>query len=319
MVEVPVLLLIFNRPEKTRKVFEKIRQAQPSKFFVAADGPRVTHVSDQQKCEEARKVVLDSIDWPCEVHTLLRDANLGCGRAPAEAINWFFGHVEEGIILEDDCLPHITFFSFCKCLLSYYKENERVMHISGTNLQDGRVVTENSYYFSRYPHSWGWASWRRAWKHFNYQVQDSPEEIRASLKGILLRPKEYEQWSNTYINAFRSKKDDIWDFQWTYTIWKNNGIAILPAQTLVKNLGFDEDATHTQTANKRYHLNQLAAVDKIAHPKETLINEEADYYTYKVYFANNTSLPNRLRNIAYKLFPNWLYRPVKDVYRKVRF
>jgi hypothetical protein len=319
MVNVSVLFLIFNRPEQTKSVFAKIRQAKPSRLFVAADGPREAHPEDYHRCEEVRKVVLDSIDWPCEIYTLLRDENLGCGRAPAEAITWFFSQVDEGIILEDDCLPDFTFFTFCKSLLDYYRNDENIMHISGTNLQDGRFVTHDSYYFSQYPHSWGWASWRRAWKHFNYHVTDSAEEIKSHLKHALKRPKEHSHWSKIYISTFSFPRNDIWDFQWSYSIWKNRGISILPGQTLVRNLGFDRDATHTQTPNKRYHLNELSAIEEIIHPKAVIINEDADFYTYKMYFKNRTSLPNRMRSMAYIIFPNWVYGPFKEVYRKIRF
>ena len=157
LFEIPVLFLIFNRPDLTKIVFERIREVSPKQMFIAADGPRKEHPEDVEKCESARKIVLDMIGWDCEVKTLFQKKNLGCGLAVSQAITWFFEHVEEGIILEDDCLPDLSFFSYCSTLLEYYKLSPNVMHISGDNFQQGKKRGPNSYYFSKYIHCWGWA------------------------------------------------------------------------------------------------------------------------------------------------------------------
>ena len=162
MISTPVLFLIFNRPELTEKVFQKIQDAQPKYLFVAADGPRDNKYGEKDLCEKTRAVVLENITWECEVKTLFRTENLGCRTAVSSAINWFFENVEEGIILEDDTVPDNSFFSYCQALLEKYRNHEQIMMITGDNFQDGIKRGNGSYYFSRYVHIWGWASWRRA-------------------------------------------------------------------------------------------------------------------------------------------------------------
>jgi len=185
----PILFLLFNRPYLTQRVFACIREARPARLFVAADGPRPDRVGERQLCAEARKVV-DQVDWPCELLTLFRDENLGCGKAVSSAIDWFFEHVEEGIILEDDCLPHPSFFRFCEKLLEKYRDDERVMQIGGCNFQDGIKRGPASYYFSIYNHIWGWASWSRAWKYYDVGITSWRKTIHEEFLYTLFNDKK---------------------------------------------------------------------------------------------------------------------------------
>lgn len=168
MLSTPVLLIIFKRPDTTRQVLQAIRQVKPRQLFVAADGPRPDHPDEAEKCHQTRAVI-EEVDWKCEVQTLFQQRNLGCGpgpvTGPVTAITWFFHNVEQGIILEDDCLPDLSFFRFCEELLDRYRYTEQIMHISGNNFLYGRKRGSASYYFSKYTHVWGWATWRRAWKY----------------------------------------------------------------------------------------------------------------------------------------------------------
>jgi hypothetical protein len=174
-LQTPVLFVIFNRLDTTNIVFKAIRKAQPKKLYIAADGPRPGNVSDEEKCTSIRKLVIN-VDWDCELKTLFREENLGCGLGPASAYDWFFEHEEEGIILEDDCLPDPSFFIYCQELLEKYRHDTKIMHITGSNFQKGWQNDEDySYYFSSYPHEWGWATWRRAWKLYDFKVQKYPE------------------------------------------------------------------------------------------------------------------------------------------------
>ena len=168
-LKTPILFLIFNRLDTTEKVFEKIREQQPKYLYIAADGPRSDVPEDQEKCRKTRAII-DRIDWDCELKTLFREENLGCRNNAVQAITWFFDNVEEGIILEDDCLPDPTFFRYCEDLLSYYRYDMRVMHIAGSNLQQGFKSDNASYYFSHIPWVWGWASWKRAWKYYDVNI-----------------------------------------------------------------------------------------------------------------------------------------------------
>ena len=166
----PVVLIVFNRPEVTKIVFERIRQARPGLLMLVADGPRERRQGEPDACRQVRQIV-EHVDWPCEVLKNYSDTNMGCGARVASGIDWVFQHVEQAVILEDDCLPDPTFFRFCEELLDRYRYEERVMQISGSNFLFGRRAVEVSYYFSRYPLCWGWATWRRAWRHFDFNMQ----------------------------------------------------------------------------------------------------------------------------------------------------
>lgn len=170
----PILLLIFNRPNKTSQVFEQIRKAKPPKLYVSGDGPRKGYEGEEEKIKSAREIV-SRVDWSCEVKTLFRDKNLGCKEGVSSAITWFFEQEEQGIILEDDCVPHLDFFTFCESLLVRYAGDDRVSVITGNNFQNGKIRGSASYYFSKYIHVWGWATWRRAWKHYQGDINFWPK------------------------------------------------------------------------------------------------------------------------------------------------
>jgi len=170
MLRTPVVLIIFNRPPTTERVFAEIAKARPQKLFVVADGPRPERSGEAEKCAAARAVI-DRVDWECEVLRNYAEVNLGCRQRPPTGISWVFEQVAEAIILKDDCVPHPTFFRFCEELLEKYREDERVMHISGSNFQPGYTRGPFSYYFSRFNPIWGWASWRRAWQHYDLNMK----------------------------------------------------------------------------------------------------------------------------------------------------
>jgi len=279
----PVLFLIFNRPDTTQQVFEQIRKVKPTKLFVAADGPRPTVTTDEEKCQQAREII-KQIDWECDLQTRFHENNVGCKIAVSSAIDWFFVHVNEGIILEDDCLPNESFFSFCKELLEFYRSDERIMHIGGTNLQNGIVRSDGSYYFSRYNHIWGWATWKRAWKYYDVAMENYPAFKNQKKIFSLLNDREMvKHWIANFDAVYYHHKN-TWDHQWTYSIWCNNGLCIIPNINLVSNIGFREDATHTieqyhAVANmKSYSLN------KMHHPSFIIPHLEADRYSFRKYF-----------------------------------
>jgi hypothetical protein len=268
MLKTPVLFIIFNRPETTLPVFEAIRKAQPRQLFVAADGPRPNKEGEKERCEEARRIAT-KVDWDCEVKTLFREENIGCGRGPAEAITWFFGHVEQGIILEDDCLPSESFFSFCEDLLERYKHKPEVMLISGTNIL-GKIKLKHSYFFSKHAGIWGWATWRRAWMHYDYSMKDWGEALKQQkvedfFKNDLGKQQYYK---NRFQETFEGKNISWWDYQWYYLRIIQNGIGIIPSVNLISNIGFGETATHTFDSNSkeaRLHLFKLEW--PLNHPK----------------------------------------------------
>ena len=241
----PILFLVFNRLETTEKVFSVIRKLQPRFLYVAADGPRGYVEGEKDKCKVVQESILQSIDWDCNVETLFREDNLGCGLAVSSAISWFFEHVEEGIILEDDCLPDLSFFSFCEELLEKYKSDESILHISGSDYAND-LTKKESYYFTRLPFIWGWATWRRAWKKYDYNTKYlSIEDKRKILSEAFEDAEIVEYWMDAFREFHLKPRTYTWDYQWFMSIWKNGGFVIQPQKNLVRNIGFGSDATHT--------------------------------------------------------------------------
>jgi len=275
--DTPVLFIIFNRPETTKKVFEAIRKYKPSKLFVAADGPREGKLGEQERCEEARKIT-EQIDWPCEVKRLYRKKNLGCKLAVSGAITWFFENVEEGIILEDDCLPNPSFFTFCEQMLELYRNDKKVMCISGDNFLPTQMQKGNGYYFSKYIHIWGWATWRRAWKNYDVNIKDWPEVKK---KGIINKYfdsfLEKTYWQTLFGAVYRGKIN-TWDYQFVYHVWRNSGFSVAVGVNLVKNVGFTKGATHLNT-NPRLLLDNDVEIVKEPKPLGRKFSDLAERYT----------------------------------------
>ncbi len=246
MFNTPILFLVFNRLDTTKQVFAKIREIQPTQLFIGADGAREGKEGEKEKVDAVRKYILENIDWNCEVKTLFREKNLGCGVAPAEAITWFFDNVEQGIILEDDCLPDLSFFGFCEELLNYYKDEERVMHIAGSNFQNGLLIGKVNYFISQYPSGWGWASWASAWKKYDFYLKKMNEDVFNDICNFYeFDKKEIIFWREMFELVQNGRSLDIWDLQWSFTVFMNHGLSIHPQVNLVSNIGFGIDATHT--------------------------------------------------------------------------
>jgi len=280
-VRTPVAFIIFNRPETTKLVFNEIVKARPRKLFVIADGPRADQPSDSGKCEAARAII-DRVDWDCQVLKNYSDVNLGCGRRPATGISWVFEQVEEAIILEDDCVPHPTFFRFCSELLENYRDDERVMQISGNNFQFGRQRTAFSYFMSRFQLCAGaWATWRRAWQYYDMEMKLWPS-LRDTpwLFEILGDLRAARYWQNIFDRAYDCAGNvDYWDYQWTFAFWAQNGLSVLPSTTLVSNIGFGEDATHTKSPNDpTANLPTAPMMFPLRHPPYIARDNEADQF-----------------------------------------
>jgi hypothetical protein len=254
MIASPVLLLIFNRPDTTELVMNAIRAARPPRLYIAADGPRDL-LGEAERCELARRIAT-AVDWPCHTEILFRDRNLGCRAAVSGAISWFFEHEPEGIILEDDCLPSAGFFPFCAELLERFRSDARIMAICGSCYADSGPLYRASYYFSYYADPWGWATWRRAWLHYDRDLSRWPEfKSRGRLEAVSEGRKWHQSyWSNVF-DATREGHIDTWDYQWIYSVIERNGLACYPTRNLITNLGFRSDATHTivEAAGQRFH------------------------------------------------------------------
>lgn len=247
-MDTPVLYIVFNRPFETRRVFQEIRRAEPSRLYIAADGPRPYRVGEVEQCAEVRRIVSE-IDWKCDVRTLFRSSNLGCDQSVSGAISWFFEHEHAGIILEDDCLPSPQFFEFCAFALGRWKDDTSVMHIGGHVVQD-RVSASVAGY-SRLVPIWGWATWRRAWA-----LYDSKMENIHALDTLPLKAWYGSQASNVYrtIRRVYDKGTDIWDARWALSVMSREALSILPSVNLISNIGFGEGATHTKSKS---HLENI--------------------------------------------------------------
>lgn len=279
----PVAFFVFNRPDTTARVFKQIRQAKPSKLFVIADGPRATHPHDAAGCAATRAIV-QQVDWDCECLFNYANGNMGCKVRMATGLDWVFSNVEEAIVLEHDTLPHPTFFRFCHDLLDQYRNDTRVMNISGCNFQFSRQQTNYSYYFSRFVHCWGWASWRRAWRHYDINMSLWPEvACNGYLTSILGHDLALTYWYKIF-ELTHLGFIDTWDYQWLFSCWSQNGLSILPHVNLVSNIGFDTQGTHTTNSSSRV---ANLATEPIKFPLKTppflLRNIAADDFTQQLY------------------------------------
>lgn len=290
--QTPILFLTFNRLSTTKLVFAEIKKQKPKYLFVASDGARENKKGEVEVVNTVRNYVLNEIDWDCEVKTLFREHNLGCGVAPYQAITWFFDQVEQGIILEDDCLPLPGFFDFCDKMLNHYKNDERFYEVSGHNLQAGKKRGDGSYYFSNYGGIWGWATWARAWKKYDYEMKG----FQLFLDDKIIEKKfnnktEQQYWIKTLTHA--SKLGSWWDYQWLFTIWANDGICIVPNTNLIRNIGFDEGGTHTFGKPHWYEkaIASSTMYNGVLHPLSVKISEEADDYQFKI--TNNRTFLRR--------------------------
>lgn len=289
-----VLFLVFNRPDTTKLVFERIRQVKPRRLYVAGDGPRQGYHDEKEKVKKAREIAT-TVDWPCEVKTLFRDKNLGCKKAISSAITWFFEHEEQGIILEDDCVPHLDFFTFCENLLNRYIEDVRVLAITGNNFQNGKQRGEASYYFSKYNHIWGWATWKRSWQNYDGDIKFWANWRNSKNWFNYMYDKvERRYWKNIF-DLMYLKKIDTWDYSWIASVWYKNGLTATPNVNLVSNIGFREDATHTHFANDKIANLPTQKIGKIIHPAEITQNIEADKYNFDNCFDGlNYRFPHNL-------------------------
>lgn len=276
-----VLFLVFNRLDTTKQVFEAIRKAQPPRLYIAADGARANKEGEADKVKAVRDHILSSIDWDCEIKTLFRKENLGCKYAVSGALNWFFENEEMGIILEDDCLPDPSFFRFCQELLERYKDDQRIGMISGDNLQLGHRRNDDSYYFSKYVHIWGWATWRDKWQSsYDAELTKWPA-IRDGdwLEDMLGNKKEVSSWMSIFEKMYNGEID-TWDYQWVFANWVEGRINIMPNVNLISNIGFGADATHTVNSSPLANLPSEKILFPITHPIGVFRNLQADLFTF---------------------------------------
>ena len=293
----PVLLAVFNRPEKTQLVFDAIRRARPQRLFIAADGPRESVATDVENCRRTREVV-SQIDWNCDVQTQFKEINSGgSGPGVSSAIDWFFEQVDEGMILEDDCVPHPSFFYFCQDMLRTYRDDRRVMHIGGSNFRFGDQVGDGTYYFSKVINVWGWATWQRAWQTFDYDMKRFPRFVEQRIiENVYSSEKIQREYVRTFNNAYGNTWK-CWDRRWMFAVYINNGLSIVPNHNLVANIGFGADASAEYHEDDPVINMPTQALEEITHPSFMVPYREADEHYHLKVFTH----PPLLKRIKRKL------------------
>lgn len=303
-----VLLLSFNRLDTIKQTLAQIAKHKPPRIYLASDGARANKIlkdkilgdiPESKMVSDIREYLLANINWDCKIHTRFLSENLGCKLGVSTAIEWFFTHEEQGIILEDDCLPSDSFFGFCDEMLERYKTSDNIFIISGWSALDfapkAKATLKEDYFFSKYNHIWGWASWRRAWKHYQREFIDFESEFKALNNFISKKEKKYLY---KILKTYSEGKIDTWDYPWSYSIWKQNGLCVYPKANMIQNIGFNrDDATHT-TGDSKFATMKVYELDfPLKHPQEIIQNKHIDSINFKICFAP----PNILVRIINKI------------------
>lgn len=294
--QAPILIIAFNRHDTTQKIFDVIRVTKPSKLYIAVDAPRAGNVEDQKNVAQVKQI-FDKINWECEVHKRYSEINQGCGPGPYNAISWVFEQEDRAIILEDDCIPAIAFFSYCNELLEKYKDDKRIWLISGNQYNEEAVTTPHSYFFSRYGHSHGWATWKRCWLEMDVNMTKYPLiKNQNLLKSAFRTKKEYLFFRNKFDRIFNDTelKTHIWDFQFMLALKSNDALTIVPRKNLITNVGYI--GTHSY---KKAHYHDRKADENfviISHPEFIICDVDYDSYHFENHWYLNRKLFMRIIN-----------------------
>jgi hypothetical protein len=297
----PVLLIVFNRPSTTHNVFEAIRKAKPTKLYIFADGPRFGNIEDTYKCDLVKEIV-KNVDWNCEVHYRFVEVNQGCGLGPYNAISWVFEIEDRAIILEDDCIPALPFFEYCDELLERYKDDTRIWLISGNQYNEEAVSTPHSYFFSKYGHSWGWATWRRCWKEMDMEMKNLPLVLKQDLFRSIFRTKrEVAFFKKKYQRILNDKSQlkHTWDIQFGFALAINSHICVVPTKNLVKNIGYY--GTHSNGINNHHDRPIDENYKIVSHPDFVLVDVNYDDYHFRHHWDTRASLFRRITRKIGKL------------------
>ncbi|MCQ9203199.1 MAG: hypothetical protein JJ845_001750 [Prochlorococcus marinus CUG1436] len=309
-MKLPILIIAWKRPFCTSQLINSIRDVKPKNIFLACDGPNINNKEEIELVKQTRNILDKEIDWPCEKHTLYNSSNQGCRLGVTKAINWFFENVREGIILEDDCIPHPDFFKFTELLIDRYRNDKRVWTISGNNFQNGKWRGDGSYYFSKFAHCWGWATWKDRWEIYPEEEFIWEKLIKARmLDNIFTTRKELRYWNSIFNKLYKDNKPDSWAYRWFLLCQAKGGLNILPNKNLVQNIGFGSNATHTKREDKsstklNYKNNESTGILPLVEPSFVLRSNDADNYTFLTQFSPriHIKLVNKLIYLSKKIF-----------------
>ena len=271
--------MVFNRPNLTRKTFERIKEYRPDKLYIGCDGPRPGNLNDVKLNNEVKKI-FESINWKCKVYKSYSKFNLGIVERTVKSLRWFFSNEEKGIIFEDDCLAHPNFFKFCELMLEKYKNEKKILMINGNNFQDGKIRGKYSYYFSEYFSTYGWAGWRRTMKHYDENMKTWPKWKRSKdwekFKSKMFK-KEHEYWNEIFDKTYK-KIIRTWDYQFLLSMWQNKQLVVTPNKNLTSHIGLGINATNSRARKPGVPLEKISF--PLKHPNNIELNRKADRYSF---------------------------------------
>ena len=315
----PILIIAWKRPDKVSRILKVLKDIKPQNIYVACDGAKKDNLLEFKKVQQTRNIIEKGVNWKYrKFRKLFNKENLGCKIACTNAINWFFENVNEGIIIEDDCLPHYDFFKFSAIMLEKYREDKRVWCVSGSNHQAERVIGGASYYFSYYPLVWGWATWKRCWDEYDVEMKSWPNFKKNNLLNDFFdSKKELKYWEKRFDTMYHFKKPDTWDYQWFYCCLKNNGLSIIPNSNLIENIGFGKDATHTtsQTISPSVLKNlkpNSSGILPIKYLDHFIRSKKADKYTSVNQFSGYSIFNLKFYISIFKRIINKIKRYLKE-------
>ncbi|QDU94594.1 glycosyltransferase family protein [Lignipirellula cremea] len=308
-MQTPVALFVFNRPDTTERVFAQIAKARPRQLFVVGDGPRANRIGEAALVAKVQKVAT-SVDWPCQLATHFSPTNLGCKRRVSSGLKWLFSQVEEAIILEDDCLPHPTFFPYCETMLETYRNESQVSAVNGTNAVaaserhgDETPTGNGQYTFSKYFECWGWATWRRAWEQFDVEMADWPRFLKSNrLREMADHFDEELYWRMIFQQQYHTDFSS-WAYPWQFSSWNHDRLCIMPPVNLISNIGVDERATHTTKAACDLSNFSTSPYHAIPHQNELVRDPVADLKTFHVRHLRRTGTRRIVWRIKKSVFP----------------
>lgn len=311
--EVPILLITFNRPDHTRQVWEAIKKQRPRYVYVFKDGVRTGNANDAEKGDAVKAIFEEPLDWECELKTYFADENLGCGPGPSTGISWFFSNVDEGIIIEDDAVPAQDFFGYAEELLERYREDKDVRAIGSMKIDPKRYGDSSYFYTMMNRNLCAWASWKRAWEDFDYTMSNvTAEQLDGALKKYKMNLRMREKWVERLEIIHRDRDNDSsWDMQFLMSIWLNNGVGVFPNETLSTNIGFDEEATHTFSADNPAANVALSSILPLKHPTSRKTMRRAD--------INHDKLYTQPYNYGWKGFKRLPYRVNRRLKKRLNY
>ena len=316
-LETPVALIIFRRPDQTRKVLKMIAEARPRVLYVISDGPS-TGDSETAAAVAECKSLIEEIDWDCKVRKNYSDVNLGCRARVVSGLDWVFENETSAIILEDDCVPDQSFFGYCEFLLKRYENEDRIGGIGGTNIYESRLESLNEdFFFSRYPAIWGWATWKRTWIQYRKLLPEVKLDDMKKFSSFSTNSKTHEYWLSRF-KEVRDGRLDTWDYQLSYTCMENDKLWVIPTRNLIRNIGFGRSASHTLDADSPFaELGTSSISLPLTEPGQVNPREEYDDILREEMHANK--LWNSVAMGIYKLLPRWFQESIKTMFTKLRF